>query len=122
MAIRAEKLANELRKVLAEPIREISSETKAGLATVTAVRCTDDLSLARVYISAYGGKISSAAFVAELEDRKGEIRKYIAPLFHLRFIPDLKFYLDDTLDEIERVQKLLDMANSNDNSLFKGDK
>ena len=119
MSHRAEKLANELRKAMTEPIRDIASELKAGIATVTAVRVSDDLSFARVYMSAFGGKIPSAAFVAALDARKGEVRKFIAPLFRLRFIPDLKFFLDDTLDEIDRVQKLLDEADSDKHKLFK---
>jgi ribosome-binding factor A len=110
MSIRTEKVASLLKRVLAAPINELARESAAGLVTVTAVRLTPDLHLAKVYISCYGGKITNTAFISVLEGKKGELRSLVGSQVRLRLTPDLRFYIDDTLDQIDHIQKLIDIA------------
>lgn len=111
MSIRTEKVASLLKRVLAAPINDIAKEFNAGLVTVTAVRLSPDLHLAKVYISCYAGKIPNTEFIGILENKKGELRSLVGSEVRLRLTPDLRFYIDDTLDQIEHIQKLLNIAN-----------
>ena len=108
MSIRAEKVGSEMKRVLTRPIDELAKEHKAGLVTVTSVRLSEDLQLAKVYISIFGDKISPGKFLAILEDKKGSLRTQVGRNIRLRYTPDLKFFLDDTLDKMEHIQELLD--------------
>jgi len=113
MSIRAEKVASVIKKVIAEPISEIAHQFTSGLVTVTSVKLSNDLQIARVYISIYGNKISKGELLSQLEKSKSEIRYLVGKEVRLRYTPEIKFYLDDTLDEMEHIQELIDKAKEN---------
>jgi ribosome-binding factor A len=108
MSLRAEKVASVIKRALSQPIVEIARETKAGFVTLTAVRISSDLQIAKLYISIYGKNTHPGEFLQELENRKHELKQVMAKEVHLRYLPELKFYFDDTLDQMEHIQELLD--------------
>lgn len=117
MSHRPEKVANEIKKILAQPIVDISNRIKAGFATLTAVRISKDLQNAKVYVSLFGKDSQPGKLISELESNRGELRHIIGKELRLKSVPDLKFYLDDTLDQIEHIQVLLNsVKSSEDNS------
>ena len=63
MSIRSEKVASVIQRALVEPIGDLAREHKAGLVTITTVRISSDLHIAKVYFSLYGGKISPMEFI-----------------------------------------------------------
>lgn len=78
-----------------------------GMVSISAVRITPDLLEARVYLSFY--KVEQPAkLLKHIEDRSWEIRKELtARVRHqLRIMPQLKFFLDDTLEYVDRMEKL----------------
>ncbi len=117
MSIRAEKVASIVKRALSQPISDFAREQNAGIATVTTVRFSPDLTLAKVYISIYGGKIFPARFLQMLEEEKYELRGIVARSVRLKTIPDLKFFLDDTIDQMEHIQQLLNKAKEEDAKL-----
>ena len=108
MSRRAEKVGSVIKRVLVLPISNLADEYSAGLTTVTSVRLSDDLQIAKIYVSAYGGKISAGKFIEILEQNVKELRYQVGLKARLRYVPELRFFLDDTLDQIEHIQKLLD--------------
>lgn len=113
MSIRSEKVASVIKKVIAEPISEIAHNYTVGLVTVTSVKLSNDLQIAKIYISVYGNKISKGEILSLLEKNKSEIRYLVGKEVRLRYTPEIKFYLDDTLDEMEHIQGLIDEAKQN---------
>jgi ribosome-binding factor A len=107
MSHRPEKVANEIKKILAQPIVDIAKSIKAGFATLTAVRISKDLQNAKVYISLFGANSQPGVLITQLENHRGELRHLIGKELRLRAVPDLKFFLDDTLDQIEHIQSIL---------------
>jgi len=74
--------------------------------TVPEVRMTPDLKLANAYVMPLGGE--QAAEIAEALNRhKKFIRGRIAGGLELKFVPDLKFFVDDTFDTFGRIDALL---------------
>jgi len=115
MSIRIEKVGNEIKKILAKPINEIALEKFRGkLITITTVIVSKDLSIAKVYLSVYGGKSDPSEVIKYMDEHKSQVRGYLGRNIRLRITPDIKFFLDDTLDQIEQFQGLIDKANSND--------
>lgn len=108
MSIRSEKVSSLLKRIIATPVSELAEEFSAGLATVTSVRLSKDLHVAKVYVSVYGAEISGPEFIDILEKKAGEIRTHVGANVRLRHTPELRFYLDDTLDQMEHIQNLLD--------------
>lgn len=78
------------------------------LITVTKVNVSPDMSIARVYLSLFGPGEKSEIFKS-INKQKKEIRHQLAIRVkgQLRIIPDLDFIMDDSLDYIENIEKLL---------------
>lgn len=115
MSIRTDKVSSLIKRTLAQTINELAREYKAGIATVTSVRMTKDLHIAKVYISVYGGKITPGQFLTYLEKRTPEVRSFVGSQVHLRYTPEIRFFIDDTLDQMDRIDGLLkDAGNNND--------
>jgi len=107
MAKRPERVASLLKQELADILmREYADQTPA-LTTVTDVRVSPDLRIARVYISVYGDAEAKERTMEMLDVEKGHIRGLIGGRVRLRFTPDLQFVRDDTLDRVERINTLI---------------
>jgi ribosome-binding factor A len=87
--------------------RNATSYAKGGMITVTTVRVSPDLGVAKVYLSIFAVP-DKEAVLKEIKDRKWEVRKYLAAERNeLRMAPDLYFFIDDALDQIEHIDNLL---------------
>jgi ribosome-binding factor A len=95
-----EDLANELQAMLRE------AGKASVIISVSKVSVTVDLSLARVYVSVFPSD-KGKVIVTELNEIKPAVRHRIAQLVRhqLRKMPDLHFYLDDSLDYIDRIEQ-----------------
>jgi ribosome-binding factor A len=76
--------------------------------TVTSVRVSPDLGIAKIYLSIFGAPDANAV-MNEIEKHNKEIRKQFgAQIRHqARIVPELKFFLDDSLNYVEKIEKLL---------------
>ncbi|MBK8746851.1 MAG: 30S ribosome-binding factor RbfA [Saprospiraceae bacterium] len=79
-----------------------------AMVTVTSVNVTPDLALAKVYLSIFNSE-NKQAVLLELEAAIHEVKKnlYNRIRKHVRRVPDIVFYLDDTLDEIHKVDEMM---------------
>ena len=79
--------------------------------TVTGVRVSPDLGIARVYLSVFGIK-DAQGVIDQVEVHNKEIRRELGNRIRhqARIIPELKFFLDDSLDYAEKINKLLDQT------------
>lgn len=108
-SMRQQKVARLIQKDIGEIFnREGSFLSGGSMITVTKVKVTTDLSLARVYLSIFGpGKNENTIDV--INSKKGEIRYKLGNMVknQLRKVPDLEFFEDDSLDYIENIENLL---------------
>ena len=79
-----------------------------GLVSISTIKLTPDLLEARVYLSFFKVKDSKEA-LKKIEDRSWEIKKELALRLkqQLRRIPDIKYFVDDTLDHVFKMEELL---------------
>jgi len=77
--------------------------------TVTGARVSPDLSIATIQLSIFGAK-DPQSVIKLIESHTKEIRKILGNNIRhqARIIPELRFFLDDSLDHAARIQKLLD--------------
>ncbi len=78
-----------------------------GMVSISSVKITPDLLEARVYMSFFQVKNNKDA-LKRVEDRKWEIKKELSARVRkqLRRIPELKFYIDETLDHVFKMEEL----------------
>ena len=103
------KVAREIQKDLAEIIRAKGMAAFEGaLVTVSEVRVSPDLSVAKVYVSIFPSE-KQEAVMALLEDNnkalRGELGHVVGKQF--RIVPELVFYLDTSLDYAQHIEELL---------------
>jgi len=103
-----------LRQELAKHFQRQLPDYLDGMVTVTAVRVSADLSIAKVYVSIYNGKTDPAILIKRLNANQTELRTMMAREIRLRKMPELRFYLDDTLDTAERIERLLQEVREKD--------
>ena len=79
------------------------------LVTVTNVKLTPDFNLAKIYLSVYNTE-SKQEVLLELEEQIHRLKQSLTHRIkkQIRRIPNIKFFLDDTLDEMERLNHLFD--------------
>ena len=79
------------------------------LVSVTNVSMSSDLSLAKIYVSIYNTEDKLTVF-QELKENKQRLKQMLTHRIrrHVRRIPEIEVFIDDTLDEMYRVEKLFD--------------
>lgn len=109
MSIRQEKIASVIKKELGIYFQQNAIIiAKGAMITVTVVRMSPDLSIAKVYISIFGGKNNDESFdylVSQSKFIRHEISKVVRS--QLRKMPDLHFYRDDSFDYAQKIDQLL---------------
>ena len=91
--------------LLLEDFYNLSFETTS--ITISYVRMSRDLRLANVYLMPLGGE-NKNKILDELNDKKYIFQKYISKAkLNSKFTPKINFYLDDSFDEAEKIEKLL---------------
>lgn len=86
-----------------------------GMISIANVKITPDLLEARVYLSLF--QVADAkAVMQKIEDRKWEIKKELAARVkhQLRRIPELKFFRDDTLDQVFKMEEIFKQIKPSD--------
>jgi ribosome-binding factor A len=110
MSLRTEKISRAIQRDLAPLLSRYCTGILPGeMVTVIEVAATADLGLAKVYISILGSKDKEKS-LAVIEKKNKEIRQELARVIgkRIRKIPELNFYLDNTMDHAQRINKLLD--------------
>ncbi len=105
---RQQKIARLIQKVLSEILRRETSKTHGVIISVTAVRVSPDLSVAKAYLSIFP-PAQAQTILENLTRNARTIRYELAQQvrFQLRKCPELAFYLDDSLDYVEHIDSLL---------------
>ena len=71
------------------------------------MKVTNDLKIAKIYISFLENKKRVDELMQNLIDKKKLIRHYIGLEMELRYIPELRFYYDNTMEHAEKIDKLI---------------
>jgi len=84
---------------------------EGGMVSISSVKVTPDLLEARVYLSIF--QADGNAVLKRIEDRKWEIKKELASKIkqQLRRVPELKLFLDDTLDNVFKMEEIFKEIN-----------
>lgn len=106
---RQNKISRLIQREMADILLKLNKTKFSGkLISVSVVRVTKDLGIARIYLSIFPSEFSEE-IVAELtatnKQLRGELGRRVGK--SLRVIPNLEFYIDDSLDYIENIDKLL---------------
>ena len=88
--------------------------------SLTKVKITKDLKLARVYFSTMGNEEEIKAAQTALSNAKGKFKKVIGKNCNLRYIPELEFHYDRNLAYADKIDKILHEINKKDGNTDNG--
>lgn len=102
------KVANLLREEMADLLQKEMPQLRSGaMITITKVRVSPDLSVARYYLSIFGGQAANILQLFEENEKEIRFRLGNRVRHQLRIVPHLAFHIDDSLDYIDRIDHLL---------------
>lgn len=106
---RQSKISRLLQKELAEMFRQKQTHYNNALITVTIVRVSPDLSVAKVYLSIFSPQLKNVEILEDIKEKSKLFRSELASKlrYQLMKIPEFIFYLDDSLDYLENIDRLL---------------
>ena len=107
MSFRVERLGGLLKRYLGEIIQR-EFQPDGTFVTVTQVRVTPDLSIAKVYLSVFAPGRDNQVVFEFIDERVSQIRHKLAMRIknQVRKIPDLHFYSDDTAEYVNKMEGL----------------
>lgn len=105
---RQNKIARLIQKELSEIFMLQTKAMKGVLVTVSVCRISPDMSICRAYLSVFPSA-RAEDIIKNINENAKEIRFELGKRvrYQLRIIPELKFFLDDSLDYIENIDHLL---------------
>lgn len=103
---RTERISELLRRETSAILYKHFKESSSTLITITKVEISSDLHYAKIFVSIYNNSSSKKLF-QRLNKISGFIRKELASRINLRFIPEIKFKLDNSSEYVMYLSNLL---------------
>lgn len=104
---RAVRVGDLIMREVAQILLDRVRDPRVGGVTITGIRMSDDLKNCRVYFSVIGGEDQVQTAQQGLDHARGFIRREIGARLDLRYVPDIIFTHDATLERGSRIDQLL---------------
>jgi ribosome-binding factor A len=104
---RNQRVSGLIQEIVAQTIRQELDDPRILPVTITRVQVTRDLRVARIYYSLSGDAAAKTAAQQGLVKAAGLFKKVLDQEMNLRFMPELEFHYDQTLDQAERIEIIL---------------
>ena len=104
---RQDRLADSLKQRISDIISFKIKDPRIGFITVTHVKLSSDCRHVRIYVSVYGSGAEAKSTLEGLESAKGFIRSTVGSGIRLRYVPEIEFVLDETMQHSMRIGELL---------------
>jgi len=110
---RSTRVANEIYHVLAEVCHYKLSDPRVKDVQLTHIELTDDLQLVKAYYYVEGSENDRKKCLKGLESARGFFKKNISDRLDLRVVPDIRFYFDEGMENVQKMDNLLKGLNGN---------
>ncbi len=104
---RSDRVAGLIHQVVAELLRTQIKDPRLSGTTITGVKVTRDLRHARIYYTTAGDEHSRQSALRGFEQAHGFVKRELAERVELRYMPELAFFYDESIDTGARIEKLL---------------
>jgi ribosome-binding factor A len=107
---RAQRVGEQVRRELAQMLRDEVKDPRVGRVTITAVEVSPDLSHAKIFVTHLAGREHADEAVRALERTVGFLRRELSHRMQLYSVPQLHFAYDDSIESGMRLSQLIDEA------------
>lgn len=98
MSIRSERVETQLKRDISTILQEDLKDPRIGFVTVVRVEVTADLRYAKIYFSVLGDDKAKENALEGITSAKGYIRKLVGDRMKMRYVPELAFKLDTSIE------------------------
>jgi ribosome-binding factor A len=113
MSHRIEKIEHLIKEEISLIFLYKMQDPALSLLTITNVKVSPDLKLVKIYLSVFD-KEKRELVLERVKASTGYIRTELAQRIRIRYIPELKFFIDDTIDYIEKIENLIKKIHNDD--------
>jgi ribosome-binding factor A len=113
MSHRIEKIEHLIKEEISLIFLYKMQDPALSLLTITNVKVSPDLKLVKIYLSVFD-KEKRELVLERVKASTGYIRTELAQRIRIRYIPELKFFIDDTLDYVEKIENLIKKIHNDD--------
>jgi len=113
---RADRVSEQIQRALAELLVRQISDPRLAQAVISGVVMSPDLKLAKIYFSVAGGEAAREEALDGFASARGFLKRELAGRLGLRYMPDLRFYYDESFDYGARIDQLLAKLKPSDGS------
>ena len=104
---RAIRVAQVVKAEIAELLIRGLKDPRVGFVSIMGVRMSPDLRYANVYVSTYGSEKEKKSSIIGLKRSAGWIRKQLGKKLRLRLTPEVRFFEDDSLDQVFHLDEMI---------------
>ena len=104
---RSDRVAQQIQDIISNIIATKVIVQGLGLATVTKVKTAQNLRFSRIYLSFMGNSIDPEELVKLMNYNIKEYRFHLGKELQIKYVPQIKFYYDNTFEEMEKINKLI---------------
>ncbi len=113
---RSDRVAGQIQKTLSELLRKDIKDPRLEMVSITGVEVSADLKHARVYFISHGGEGRKQEAADGFKTALGYLKRELAPRLGLRYMPELRFFYDNSFDYGSRIDSILRSLKSDDDS------
>lgn len=111
---RADRVAAHIQKVLSESLHVKVKDPRLEMAVITGVKMSRDIKTARIYYTVTGDNRAKTAAKEGFQEARGYIKRVLAKQLGLRYMPDIKFFYDKSIDYGSNIESLIKSIHVND--------
>ena len=104
---RSDRVAQQIQDIISNIIATKVIVQGLGLATVTKVKTAQNLRFSRIYLSFMGNSVDPEELVKLMNYNIKEYRFHLGKELQIKYVPQIKFYYDNTFEEMEKINKLI---------------
>ena len=108
---RVDRINRQILNILSDILIKNIDLSYLGFITFTNVDVAPDLRTAKVFYSVLSGKLPDSKVEVEINKKQKAFKKFMSPQLTLRYTPDIRFILDETLAYSEKIDNLLKNPN-----------
>ena len=104
---RSDRVGGQIQRALSDLLLKNVSDPRLAGATITGVKMTRDLRIAKIYFTTPGGKAKCRETEEGFKSAVGYVKRNLGRLLGLRYMPALHFYYDESFDYGANIEKLI---------------
>ena len=104
---RSDRVSQEIKDIISNVLSNKVTLPDSGLITITKVKTSDNLRFSRIYLSFIGNTLSAEELISSINKNLNEYRYNLGKSLQIKYVPQIKFYHDDSLEQIEHIATII---------------